>query len=265
MKAKVNGIELNYSVEGAGPWLTLSHSLACDSAMWDPQMEMLTKQFKVLRFDTRGHGQSEAPATEYTLEQMADDVHGLFGHLGITRSHWMGLSMGGMIGQTFALKYPGMFSSMILADTTSRQPPNGAAMWGERIQTAKTKGMDALVDGTLTRWFTDGYRAANPDVMAGIGKVIRNTPAAGYAGCCAAISKIDLTDRLKEIKCPTLVLVGEQDQGTPVEASRQIQANLPGSELLVIPSAAHISNIEQSAVFNVAVRDFLTRVTAAGR
>ena len=93
MKAKVNGIEINYSVEGSGPWLTLSHSLACDSGMWDPQMEMLTKQFKVLRFDTRGHGQSNAPATEYTLEQMADDVHGLFGQLGITRSHWMGLSI----------------------------------------------------------------------------------------------------------------------------------------------------------------------------
>ena len=181
MKAKVNGIEINYSVEGSGPWLTLSHSLACDSGMWDPQMEMLKKQFKVLRFDTRGHGQSAAPATEYTLEQMADDVHGLFGHLGITRSHWMGLSMGGMIGQTFALKYPGMFSSMILADTTSRQPPNGAAMWGERIQAAKTKGMDGLVEGTLARWFTDGYRAAQPEMMAKIAAVIRATPAAAPA------------------------------------------------------------------------------------
>jgi 3-oxoadipate enol-lactonase len=262
MKAKVNGINIHYSVEGEGPWLTLSHSLACDSAMWDPQMDMLKKQFKVLRFDTRGHGQSDAPDGEYTLEQMADDVHGLFTALGITQSHWMGLSMGGMIGQTFALKYPGMFASMILADTTSRQPPNGAAMWGERIQTARTKGMDPLVDGTLARWFTDPYRAAHPEVMAKIGAVIRATPAAGYAGCCAGISKIDVTDRLKEIQCPTLVLVGEQDHGTPVAASQAIQANLPGAELLVIPSAAHISNIEQSAVFNVAVRDFLTRVTA---
>lgn len=265
MKAKVNGIDIHYSIEGEGPWITLSHSLACDASMWDPQIDMLKKNFKVLRFDTRGHGQSAAPDGEYTLDQMADDVHGLFGMLGITRSHWMGLSMGGMIGQAFALKYPGMFLSMILADTTSRQPPNGAAMWGERIQTAKTKGMDALVDGTLARWFTDGYRAANPDVMSGIGKVIRNTPAAGYAGCCAAISQINLTERLKEIKCPTLILVGEQDHGTPVEASRTIQANLPGAELLVIPSAAHISNIEQSAVFNVAIRDFLTRVTMSGK
>jgi len=263
MKVKVNGVDINYSVEGAGPWLTLSHSLACDTSMWDPQMEMLKKQFKVLRFDTRGHGQSAAPATDYTLEQMADDVHGLFGHLGITRSHWMGLSMGGMIGQAFALKYPGMFASMILADTTSRQPPNGAAMWGERIQVAKTKGMDALVEGTLARWFTDGFREAQPQMMSNIAAVIRATPAAGYAGCCAGISKIDLTDRLQEIKCPTLVIVGEQDLGTPVAASQAIQDNLPGAELLVIPSAAHISNIEQPAIFNIAVRDFLTRVTAA--
>jgi len=263
MKVKVNGVDINYSIEGAGPWLTLSHSLACDTSMWDPQMEVLKKQFKVLRFDTRGHGQSAAPATDYTLEQMADDVHGLFGHLGITRSHWMGLSMGGMIGQAFALKYPGIFASMILADTTSRQPPNGAAMWGERIQVAKTKGMDALVEGTLARWFTDGFRAAQPQMMSKIAAVIRATPAAGYAGCCAGISKIDLTDRLKEIKCPTLVIVGEQDLGTPVAASQAIQANLPGAELLVIPSAAHISNIEQPAIFNIAVRDFLTRVTAA--
>ncbi len=260
MKAKVNGIEISYSVEGEGPWITLSHSLACDSAMWDAQMDMLEKQFKVLRFDTRGHGQSEAPDSAYTLEQMADDVHGLLAHLGIEQTHWMGLSMGGMIGQAFALKYPGVFSSMILADTTSRQPPNGAALWNERIQNAKTKGMGALVEGTLARWFTDGYRAANPDAMANIGAVIRSTPVAGYAGCCAGISTIDLTDRLKEIKCPTLVLVGEQDQGTPVAASQAIRDNLPGAEMLVIPSAAHISNIEQPAVFNVAVRDFLTRV-----
>ena len=260
MKAQVNGTEISYTIEGEGPWLTLSHSLACDSSMWDPQMEMLKKSFKVLRFDTRGHGQSAAPEGDYTLDQLADDVHALYASLGIRQSHWMGLSMGGMIGQTFALKYPGVFQSMILADTTSRQPPNGAAMWTERIQTARAKGMESLVDGTLARWFTDGYRAANPEIMAGIGKVIRTTPAAGYAGCCAGISRIDVTDRLREIKCPTLVLVGEQDQGTPVAASRAIQANLAGAELLVIPSAAHISNIEQSAVFNVAVRDFLTRV-----
>ncbi|MBL8385263.1 MAG: 3-oxoadipate enol-lactonase [Burkholderiales bacterium] len=264
MKAKVNGVEIHYTVEGEGPWLTLSHSLACDISMWDPQMAMLTRAFKVLRFDTRGHGGSETPAGDYTLEQMADDVHGLFAHLGIRRSHWMGLSMGGMIGQAYALKYPGVFESMILADTTSRQPPAGAAMWAERMQTARTRGMEPLVEGTLARWFTEPFRAGHPEVVARIGATIRGTPPAGYAGCCAGISKIDLTDRLKEIRCPTLVVVGEQDMGTPVEASRAIQANLPGAELVIIPSAAHVSNVEQPEIFNIVIRDFLTRVTARG-
>ena len=124
MKIKINNIEINYEIMGDGPWITLSHSLACNLHMWDDQMEVLTKHYKVLRFDTRGHGQTSAPAGDYTLEQMADDVRGLFDALDITRTHWVGLSMGGMIGQTFALKYPGVFQSLVLADTTSRRPLN---------------------------------------------------------------------------------------------------------------------------------------------
>ena len=260
MKAKVNGIDINYEVEGNGPWLTMSHSLACDLHMWDPQMPVLTKKFKVLRFDTRGHGQSSAPAGEYTLDQMADDVKGLLDHLKIRQTHWAGLSMGGMIGQAFALKYPGVFQSMVLADTTSRRPPNAAQMWGERIQNAQTKGMGAIVQGTLERWFTEPYRNARKDVMEKIGNDIRNTPVNGFVGCCHAISKVDYLDRLKEIKVPALVMVGEQDHGTPPEAARAIQAALPGSELKIIPSAAHLSNVEQEQVFNEAMLGFLGRV-----
>ncbi|MFN0164619.1 MAG: 3-oxoadipate enol-lactonase [Burkholderiales bacterium] len=262
MKAKVNGIQIEYSVEGSGPWITLSHSLACDSSMWDPQMAVLKSRFTVLRFDTRGHGGSDAPDRPYTLEEMADDVKGLLDTLGIKETHWMGLSMGGMIGQTFALRHPGIFKSLILADTTSRRPDNAAQMWGERIQIARTKGMGALVDGTLARWFTDPYRAAQPDVMARIGKVIAATPAAGYCGCGPAIASIDLTDRLKEIKLPALVIVGEEDMGTPVSQARAIHENLPGSELLVIPKASHLSNIEQAEIYNRAMLAFLDRVGA---
>ena len=176
MNVKANGIELNYEVEGNGPWLTMSHSLACNISMWDPQMPVLTKKFKVLRFDTRGHGQSSAPAGEYTLDQLADDVKGLLDALNIKQTHWAGLSMGGMIGQAFALKYPGVFLSMVLADTTSRRPPDAAKMWGERVQSAQTKGMDSLVDSTLARWFTEPYRNSHKDVMAKIGDDIRKTP-----------------------------------------------------------------------------------------
>jgi 3-oxoadipate enol-lactonase len=260
MKANINGIDLEYSIEGSGPWITLSHSLACDSTMWAPQTAALKERFTVLRFDTRGHGGSSAPDRPYTLDELVADVKSLYDHLGIRRSHWMGLSMGGMIGQCFALAHPGVFQSMILADTTSRRPPNAAQMWGERIEIAKTQGMGALVEGTLSRWFTDPFRAAHPEVMQRIGAIIAATPAAGYAGCGAAISAIDVTDRLKEIQCPTLVIVGEDDPGTPVAAAQAIHANLPGSRLVVLPQASHLSNIEQDGAYNRAMLDFLARV-----
>lgn len=261
MKIKTNGIELHCTVEGEGPWVTMSHSLACNSSMWDVQAKLLVASgYKVLRFDTRGHGASDAPEGPYTLEQMADDLHGLYAALGIRRSHWVGLSMGGMIGETYALKHPGVFQSMVLADTTSRRPPNAEQMWGERVKLAREKGMDALVEGTLARWFTEPYRQANPAVMAKIAADIRNTPVAGFAGCCDAIAKIDVLDRLKEIECPSLVIVGDQDHGTPPEMARQIHANLRGSELLIIPSAAHLSNVEQPQAFNDALLGFLRRV-----
>jgi 3-oxoadipate enol-lactonase len=228
--------------------------------MWDPQMALLAKQFRVLRFDTRGHGQSSAPAGEYTLDEMAEDVKGLLDALEIKQTHWAGLSMGGMIGQTFALKYPGVFQSMVLADTTSRRHADAEKLWGERIRIAREQGMGALVEGTLARWFTDPYRKANTEVMVRIGNGIRATPVAGYVGCCLAISRIDLTARLKEINCPTLVIVGDQDAGTPPDMAREIHANLRGSELKVIPNAAHLSNIEQTGAFNDALTAFYRRV-----
>ena len=261
MKIKANGIDLNYEIEGNGPWITLSHSLACNLHMWDEQMPVLTKKYKVLRFDTRGHGQSDAPAGDYTLEQLADDAKGLLDALQIRQTHWVGLSMGGMIAQAFVLKYPGVFQSMVLADTTSRRPPDAAKMWGDRITTAQEKGMEALVESTLARWFTEPYRNTRKDVMERIGKDIRATPVAGFAGCCHAISKVDYLDRLKEIKVPSLIMVGEQDHGTPPEAARVIQQNLPGSELKILASAAHLSNIEQVDEFNKAITAFYDRVT----
>jgi 3-oxoadipate enol-lactonase len=263
MKIKANGIEMHYEIEGDGPWVTLSHSLACDLSMWNEQAAVLAgRKYKVLRYDTRGHGQSSAPEGEYTLEQLADDAKALFNSLGITQTHWVGLSMGGMIGQTFALKYPGVFQSMVLADTTSRRPPDAATLWGERVRIAREKGMEPLVESTLARWFTEPFRNRRKDVVARIGNGIRDTAPAGYIGACLAISKIDVTDRLKDIKCPTLVIVGEQDTGTPPAMAGEICAHLPGSELKVIASAAHLSNIEQADAFNQALLDFLGRASA---
>ena len=263
MKVKTNGIETNYVIEGDGPWLTMSHSLACNLTMWDEQAKLLSSKFKVLRYDTRGHGGSSAPPGPYSFDQLANDAKALFDGLGIKRTHWVGLSMGGMIGETFALKYPGFFQSMVLADTTSRRPPNAEQMWSERTKLAQEKGMDALVEGTIGRWFTEPFRATRKDVTERIAEGIRKTPVAGFVGACQAISKIDVLDRLKEIDCPTLVIVGEQDHGTPPEMARQIQANLRGSKLVVIPSAAHLSNIEQPEAFNDALESFLDSVRKA--
>ncbi len=259
MKVKSNGIELNYVVEGSGPWVVMSHSLACDLSMWDEQAALLAKNYKVLRFDTRGHGKSDAPEGEYSLEMMADDTKGLLDALGVKSCHWVGLSMGGMIGQTFALRYPGVFKTLVLADTTSRYPAEAKSLWDGRIATVRDKGTEALVQGTLTRWFTEGFLAKGGKVIDRVAAMIRATPAPGYAGCCYAIPKINLTARLKEITCPAIVIVGEQDAGTPVDMAREIHTALPGSELVIIPSASHLSNLEQPEAFNRALVDFLTR------
>ena len=257
----INGIDLHYTIDGTqGPWITLSHSLACNLSSWDAQVELLKNDFRVLRFDTRGHGLSSAPAGPYTLEQLADDVHGLFMHLGITQTHWMGSSMGGMVGQTYALAHPGVFQSLILADSTSRRPPQAASMWGERIRIAQTGGMQALLESTLSRWFTQDFRDKQPEVVARIGQGILATPVNGFCGCCDAISKIDLLDQLHEIKCPSLIMVGEHDHGTPLEMSLQMHQQIAGSELIVIPNAAHIANIEQEAFFNAEIFKFLTKI-----
>jgi 3-oxoadipate enol-lactonase len=262
MKTTANGIDIHYVIEGSGPWLTMSHSLACDLSSWDEQAQLLASRFTVLRYDTRGHGGTSAPAGPYTLDELAEDAKALFEALGIERTHWVGLSMGGMIGETLALKYPRVLQSMVLADTTSRRPPDAARMWGERVRIAREQGMDALVESTLSRWFTEPFRASRRDVMGRIAQSIRSTPVEGYAGCCEAIASIDVLDRLKEIDMPALVIVGEHDHGTPPEMARQIHDNLRGSELVVIPSAAHLSNIEQPQAFNKALLAFYERVAA---
>lgn len=263
---RVNGIDLHYRIDGAeGPWICLSHSLASNLTAWDAQTELLKTRFRVLRFDTRGHGLSSAPPGPYTLDDLAADVHGLFLHLEITQTHWLGLSMGGMIGQTYALQNPSFFLSLILADSTSRRPPDAEVMWGERIKMARSLGMQGLLESTLARWFREEFRNGNPGIIEKIGQGILNTPVEGFCGCCEAIAKVDTLDRLHEISCPTLIMVGEHDHGTPPAMSRQMHQNIKGSELFIIPNAGHISNIEQEHLFNRKMADFLTVHTSSSR
>ena len=259
MKISANGIDINYLVEGDGPWVTLSHSLACNLHMWDEEAKRLSQRYKVLRYDTRGHGQSSAPAGAYTLELLADDLHALLQSLGAQSTHFVGLSMGGMIGQTFALKYPGVFKSLALCDTTSRYPTDAAGVWAERIKTVEAQGMEPMVAPTLERWFTLPYRKAHPEVVEKVAAMIRTTPVPGFVGCCHAIPKINLTARLAQIRCPSLVIVGKDDPGTPVSMAEDIHQAMPGSQLVVIPSAAHLSNLEQPDAFNLSLADFLTK------
>ena len=258
MKITTNGIETHYTLDGpaGAPVVTLSHSLATDLSMWDPQMDVLRARYRVLRYDTRGHGGTEAPATAYTLDQLADDASALLKALGIAKTHWCGLSMGGMIGQTLALKRPELFASLSLCDTSSRIPTEAKPLWADRIKTAESQGMEPLVEPTLGRWLTAPFRERRKDVVDLVATMIRSTPPRGYAGCCHAISALDLTDRISAISIPTLIVVGEDDQGTPVAASRVMHERINGSDLVIIPSAAHLSNLEQPAAFTAAVTGF---------
>ena len=262
MKITVNGISVNYTLEGptSGPVITMSNSLASNLSMWEPQMPVLTSRYRVLRYDTRGHGGTEATAGPYSLDELSEDVRALLRALGITRTHFIGLSMGGMIGQIIAIKYPQMLQSLVLCDTMSRVPTEAKPMWDDRIHTAETGGMEPLVEPTLARWFTEPFRQKGSPVLDQVRTMIRSTPPRGYTGCCHAIAALNLTDHLKAITLPTLIIVGEDDPATPVAASHVIHEQVRGSELVILKSAAHLSNLEQPEAFNQALTAFLPKV-----
>jgi 3-oxoadipate enol-lactonase len=264
MKASVNGIDINYEIHGkeGAPWITFSHSLACSVRMWDPQIAAFKDRFRILVHDMRGHGDTSAPAGPYSLEQLASDVAGLLKHVGIKKTHFVGLSIGGMIGQILADKHSALVERVVLADTGhTAQNPELLKQWEERIATAQTKGMKPLVEPTLARWFTEPFRKSSPDKVAKIAALIENTPAPGYVGCCQAISKLNLTSRLKEIKVPVLAITGEQDGSAA--GTKFIGENIPGARFVGIPQAAHIANVEQPEAFNRALRDFLSSPASA--
>jgi 3-oxoadipate enol-lactonase len=262
MKTRVNDIDVHYTLDGptGAPVVTFSHSLATDLSMWDRQAAALATRYRVLRYDTRGHGGTDAPAGAYSLTQLADDARGLLKALGIARTHWVGLSMGGMIGQTLALSAPETLQSVSLCDTSSRIPAEAKPLWDERITVAETKGMEPHVEPTIARWFTPKFVESRPDVVNLVRDMIRRTSPRGYAGCCHAIRALDLTDRLSAVTLPTLIIVGAQDVGTPVAASKAIQERIKGSELVVLDPASHLSNLEQPDAFTQALQKFLGRV-----
>ena len=257
MKIKANGIEIHYEFSGSGPWVTLAHSLATDRTLWDELTKILSKHFSVLRYDARGHGRSSAPDGAYTFPQLVDDLVGLLDALQIERTHFVGLSMGGMLGQHFALAHPERLDRLAIVSSTSHIPSEAGALWDERIAVARVQGMQAHVEPTLARWFTAPYRQSHPEVMARIGRLIAVTPVAGFAGWGAAICTLDLTETLGAIKAPTLVVVGAEDTGTPPAASQAIAAAIPDALLEIIPNASHQLVIEQAETFTSLLLDFL--------
>lgn len=261
MKITTNGIDIHYTIEGEGPMVTMSHALGCNLSLWDEQAQALSRRYRVLRYDTRGHGQTSAPSGPYSLEQMADDLHGLLTGLGVAQTHFVGISMGGMIGQIFALKYPNMLLSLILCSTTSRYPTGVRTAWVDRIRTVEAKGMEPMVEPAIQRWFTPPFKERRQDIMDRVRTMIRSTPSQGYIGCCYAIPTIDVTDRLGEVRCPALIIAGDDDPGTPVSMAHEIQIALPNSKLAILPSASHLCNLEQSEAFNRALLGFLDKVT----
>jgi 3-oxoadipate enol-lactonase len=259
MRILANGIVNHCVMEGlaGAPVVTLSHSLASSLEMWEKQVPALAGRYRVLRYDTRGHGGSEVPPGPYTLEMLADDVLGLLDALGVERTHFVGLSMGGMIGQAVALKRPDVLASLVLADTACSMGPEAGPLWDARIAAAQDQGMAALVEGTIERWFTQPFMTRAPEVVDRVRVLIRTTAPQGFVSCSQAIRALDYADRLHEIRVPTLIIVGQDDLGTPVAASELMHAAVAGSQLVVLPSAAHLSNIEQAERFNRTLLDFL--------
>ncbi len=255
---------IHYTIDGTrGPWLVLSHSLGCDVSMWAPQMAALTERYRVLRYDTRGHGRSGAGTAPYSLEQLAEDAALLMDHLAIATATWVGFSMGGMIGQIFALKYPQRLQALVLADTTSQHDATPQSVWDERIRVAREQGVVPLVEPAIGRWFTAGFRNTDPAAIAEVSRVIASTSIEGWTGACAAIATVNTTRDLHRITCPALVMVGECDIGTPLAAALEMHRHLPQSTLAVIADAAHMTCIEQPARFNRALRMFLDSTVGA--
>ena len=259
MRIETATITTNYELSGPknAPVVMLSHSLGSNLHMWDPQMTALEAKYQVLRYDTRGHGASDAPVGAYTLDQLVSDAVALMDALGIKKVNFVGLSMGGMIGQGLALKHADRVVRLALCDTSAYMPPEAQPIVQERIDTARKEGLAALVDGTLARWFTPPYLKKKGPGVDMIRNIFLTSPLAGYIGCTEAIRRLNYIDELARIKIPTLVVVGADDPGTPVAAAQAIHERIAGSRLLVIPSASHLSNIEQAEAFNQNLAGFL--------
>lgn len=255
--ALVNGARIAYRIDGPvnAPLLMLSNSLMSNHRMWDPQIDALLASYRVLHYDTRGHGASETTPGPYCIELLADDAAALIDHCAVGPVHFVGLSMGGMIGQQLAVRHPAKVISLSLCDTASEMPPR--SLWEERIAAARASGTAGLVDGTIKRWFVASFTAREPQVIAGVREMILSTGADGYIACASAVRDMSQTHLLAHIKALTQVIVGRDDPDCALASSEGLQRGIAGATLRVIDDAAHLANIEKPAEFTALLPSFI--------
>lgn len=251
-----DGCQLNVEVEGPenAPALMLSNSLGTTLHMWDDQVEPFTRHFRLVRYDRRGHGRSGVPKGPYTIDLLGRDALAVMDGLGLEKVHWCGLSLGGMVGMWLGANAPARLARLILSNTTSYMA--GGGLWEERIRTALERGMAALADGILERWFTKDFRERNPAAIARMREMVLATPPVGYAACCEAIRDMDQRESIRRVAARTLIIAGRHDPATTVEAAEFMRGRIPGAALTVL-DAAHISNVEQPHAYADTVLGFL--------
>ncbi|MGK5114821.1 MULTISPECIES: 3-oxoadipate enol-lactonase [unclassified Geodermatophilus] len=241
----MTAVEVSYTEEGPrdAPVVVLSNSLGATRAMWDPQVPALAERFRVVTYDTRGHGSSPVPEGPYSLDDLVDDVVALLDRLGVQRAHVVGLSLGGMTAMRMAAREPERVGRIALLCTSALLGPR--EMWTDRARTARTEGTGVLAPVVVQRWFTPGFREREPELTARMEAMIAGTPAEGYAGCCEAIAEMDLRADLPTIGAPTLVVSGVEDPATPPEHQQAIVDAVPDARLVSVSPGAHLANVEQ--------------------
>ena len=256
---RARSVELFVERRGRGASVVFLHGLADDHRLWRKVTPQLVDRYEVVVVDSPGHGQSGPIPDGVPLEWFADEVHGLVEAMRLDQPVVVGLSMGGGIAQYLASRHPGLLRGLVLVSTSPAHPEATRERFLSRADRAEREGMASILDITVPRWFTEPFRKSRKDVIDRVATMIRTTPPAGYAGCCHAISALDLTDRISAIKIPTIAIVGEDDPGTPVAAHKVIPEKIAGCRLEILKSAAHLSNMEQPAAFSSALTDFLAR------
>jgi len=254
--ADLDRIQIHYELGGGAgrPVLVLSNSLGSNLAMWQPQITALASHFRVLRYDPRGHGKSSVPDGPSAIADLGRDVLGLLDMLGIDQACFCGISMGGVTGQWLALNAPERLEKLVLANTAAKI--GTAETWNARIAIVEQDGLRTIIPGTLERWFTAGFRATQPEIVADIEAMLWATDSRGYASCCAAIRDADFRMNLREFVTPTLVISSTHDPVTPPDDGRFLAEGIAGARYVEL-AAAHLSNVEAAEGFNAALLDFL--------